>query len=367
MRFRQSLDTLNILIVISVITLILSSSVMAQFPDIEVDVGDTVASPGATNSVISIYLTNRVDTIAGFNLWLQLDRPDIMIFQTDTMTIFETTYWKCLTYNDLDCIDSQLVLESDDWDFFYENSYLDTIGNLDTIGTLTSGWELIDSRSLSDIGTDINIAGIADLPGGSGTTQGIPPSFEGGVLVKVLADIFDIQDTLTDRTVNMLVQTDFKDHFGFSKPDGTSLTWVDEIKPDTSCFQCTHWVEDPPGTFICFNYIEISLGECDSIEVGLDTVKVLDTANVKVNNGSVTVALSAVCGNVDGIMDPMEIDINDLVFLVDYQFNDGPAPEPLWTANLNCDSEMNDIADLVMMVDFMFNDGPPICVGGLCD
>ncbi len=340
---------------------------MAQFPDIEIDVGDTVALPGATNSVISIYLINRIDTIFGFNLWLQLDRPDIMVFQTDTATIFETTYWKCFTYNGPDCIDSQLVLETGDWDFFHENSYLDTIGNFDTTGTLISGWEMVDSRSISGIGTDINIAGIADVAGGSGGTQGIPPSFEGGVLVKILADIYDISDTLTDRTVSMLVQTNFKDHFGFSKPDGTSLTWVTEERPDTSCFRCTNWVEDPPGYFTCFNYIEISFGDCDSIDIEMTNVIVLDTANVKVNNGSVVVGLSAVCGNIDGYMDPMEIDIADLVFLVEFMFNEGPAPEPPWVANMNCDEEMTDIADLVMMVEFMFNEGPPICTGGFCD
>ena len=367
MSFHQkSLNTYSILIVITVLSImLLSTSVMAQFPDIEIDVGDTTASPGATNSVISIYMINRADTIAGFNLWLQLDRPDIMIFQTDTVTIVDTSYWICHAYSGPDCIDSQLVLESDDWNLIHINSYLDTIGNFDTTGTLTSGWEMIDSRSISETGYDINIAGIADLPGGSGTTTGIPPSFEGGVLVKILADIYDINDTLTDRTVNILVQSDFKDHFGLSTPDGTSIPWIKEEKPDTSCFRCTQWVIEGNDTLFCANYVEITFGDCDSIYVVMDSIVVLDTANIKIFNGFVTVEMGGVCGNINGEVEPLEIDIADLVYLVEHSFLGGPAPVPMWVANMNCDNEDGDIADLVMMVEYMFLGGTPICP--VCD
>lgn len=356
MSFRlKSLKTLGLFFVL--ICFALPNLAQAQFPDIEIKVGDTTGYPNAKNSVISIYMTNRVDTIAGFNLWLQLDRPDIMLFQTDTATISDTTYWKCLSYFGEDCIDSQLVIDPAEANFFHVNTYLDTIGNFDTTGTLTSGWDLIDSRSISGVGTDINIAGIADLPGGN-DIPGILPSFTGGLLVKVLADILDIPDTLTDRTVNLLVQTNFKDHFGLSRPNGSSIPWVQEIVPDTACLQCQEWFGD-----VCSGWIEVTFGTCDSIEVGIDTITVLDTANVKVANGSLTVLDGAVCGNLDGVVEPvLDIDITDLVFFVDWVFRGGPAPEPLWIANLNCDVEDGDIEDLVMMVDFMFRGGAPICV-----
>ena len=54
------------------------------------------------------------------------------------------------------------------------------------------------------------------------------------------------------------------------------------------------------------------------------------------------------------------IDIADLVYLVDYMFNQGPPP-PCWD-----DGDIDgsgiapiDIADLVYLVDYMFNAGPP--------
>ncbi len=52
-------------------------------------------------------------------------------------------------------------------------------------------------------------------------------------------------------------------------------------------------------------------------------------------------------------------DIADLVMLVDFMFNGGPPPYPLFVADINGDcSNPIDIADLVYLVDYMFNGGP---------
>ncbi len=57
-------------------------------------------------------------------------------------------------------------------------------------------------------------------------------------------------------------------------------------------------------------------------------------------------------------------DISDLVMLVDFMFNGGPAPYPLFVADINGDcSNPIDIADLVYLVDYMFNGGPGPKVG----
>jgi len=53
-----------------------------------------------------------------------------------------------------------------------------------------------------------------------------------------------------------------------------------------------------------------------------------------------------------------DINIADLVYLVDYMFNQGPAPDPYDVGNID-GIGLIDIADLVYLVDFMFNDGPP--------
>jgi len=64
-------------------------------------------------------------------------------------------------------------------------------------------------------------------------------------------------------------------------------------------------------------------------------------------------------GNVDGDAED-NIDISDLVYLVDFMFNDGPEPSCLEEADVDGGggSTPVDIADLVYLVDYMFNSGP---------
>ena len=107
--------------ILATIFLFVPSS-QAQLPDLVVEVGDTTAASGATNTVISIFLSNYNDTVAGFNLWIQLDRPDIMLFQTDYTTILDTSYWKCLEYSGPTCVDSQLSTPLD-YDFTVAQNY----------------------------------------------------------------------------------------------------------------------------------------------------------------------------------------------------------------------------------------------------
>ena len=65
-------------------------------------------------------------------------------------------------------------------------------------------------------------------------------------------------------------------------------------------------------------------------------------------------------GNVD--YDPADAtDISDLVYLVDYMFTGGPAPECGEEADMNADGVAEpiiDISDLVYLVDYMFTGGP---------
>ena len=57
--------------------------------------------------------------------------------------------------------------------------------------------------------------------------------------------------------------------------------------------------------------------------------------------------------NGDGV-----IDIGDVVYLVNYLFIDGPAPDPLEAGDANSDGKV-DIADVVYLVNYLFIGGPP--------
>ncbi len=53
-----------------------------------------------------------------------------------------------------------------------------------------------------------------------------------------------------------------------------------------------------------------------------------------------------------------EVDISDLVYLVDYMFNQGPEPPCMEAADVDGSGGDLNIADLVHLVDYMFNQGP---------
>jgi heme exporter protein D len=60
--------------------------------------------------------------------------------------------------------------------------------------------------------------------------------------------------------------------------------------------------------------------------------------------------------NVDGV-----INIADVVYLINYLFANGTAPDPLWVGDANCDDLVN-IADVVYLINYLFTGGsPPSC------
>jgi hypothetical protein len=52
------------------------------------------------------------------------------------------------------------------------------------------------------------------------------------------------------------------------------------------------------------------------------------------------------------------IDIIDVVYLINYLYLNGPAPDPLWLGDASCDGIV-DIADVVYLINYLFVSGPP--------
>jgi hypothetical protein len=57
--------------------------------------------------------------------------------------------------------------------------------------------------------------------------------------------------------------------------------------------------------------------------------------------------------NTDGI-----IDLGDVVYLVNYLYKGGSAPDPLTVGDCNCDQTI-ELGDLVFLINHLFRDGPP--------
>jgi hypothetical protein len=66
---------------------------------------------------------------------------------------------------------------------------------------------------------------------------------------------------------------------------------------------------------------------------------------------------SSFCGDVNG---DKQIDIGDVVYLINYLFVHGPAPNPIEHGDVNRDGIV-DIADVIYLINYLFMGGPPPC------
>jgi hypothetical protein len=77
-----------------------------------------------------------------------------------------------------------------------------------------------------------------------------------------------------------------------------------------------------------------------------------------------TVLVTTVCeerivprGDVNG---DGENSVSDIVYLINYLFKNGPAPNPLVAGDLNCDDAV-EVTDVVYFINYLFKNGPPPC------
>ncbi len=352
------------------VTAMNSPNESAVIPRIVAYVGDTTAAPGATNTVISTFIDNNFDTIVGFSLWIQLSGENgVLKFQTDSGISIDTTYWRCVNGAFPNCLDS-IKLPPDSAGHAGVRRHIDTtdilIGNYDTTGTLVAGWEYVATRSFSANGSDLLIVGIANLPGGA-VKKGFAPQ-QGGRLIKLLADVANIHDTVSDRIVFLQLNRDFKDNLNFATSPSQNF-WLPIPFWDTNGWVCTQWSIDstvnPPETLGCGAYIRSSIPPWDSIQVVLDTNYILDTNKVKLYNGTLVVEAGYKCGDLND--DNTVGNVLDLTWLVNRIFRGGPPSNPPQAADVNCDGANGNVVDLTMIVNRIFRGGIPLCTGGLCN
>jgi hypothetical protein len=359
---RRTLLTASALVLVMLLALAPGSQAVER---LRVTVGDTTAMPGQKNSVITVFMTNTLDRVAAFTLHLALARTDIANFQTEYDTVIDTTYWDCLATSGGKCVDSVSVDFPDlnPWDMRYISSTPVTVGSFDTVGTLISGWEMVEARSVStgERGLDIKLTAIADRASTPGTKPPIYPQ-QGGVLFRLLADAFDIPPEQTDRTVSIMIDYSWKPYFVFSTPSGAAIGWTNVLKPDTNFYECTSH-EPPPGNG-CYEWTKMKESQCedgcDSVRIDTISVPVLDTIAVKLYNGSLEV-LQYRCGDVNK---SGTLTIGDVSMLIDHLFISGVPIDPLTLGNVNCSDEdpmRLTIGDVSALIDRLFISLTPLC------
>ena len=127
-----------------------------------------------------------------------------------------------------------------------------------------------------------------------------------------------------------------------------------------------HWLYAQPagGSVDPFSNVTVDVHlDATELEDGEYTGSVFVSSNdPDTPSHSIAVTLnvgSTPCGDIDG--NGAGPDIADLIYLVDYMYNEGPPPPDMAAANIDGEPGIN-VADLVYLVDYMFNEGPPpIC------
>jgi hypothetical protein len=300
----KSLKFKTAFLLIIILFVVFLSSASAQFARLIVKAGDTTAYVEQQNVYLPIYMQNWDDTVAAFMLTLTTSHPDVIDFH---------------------------------------------IGSFDTSGTLISGWQYVSTSS--DNGNDLIVAAMANM---------IPPPHQQGIgypqvgdipLIKVLADINLLPDTMTTQTVEIIIKDNIYD-FNFSDEAGNTigLGYGDTIF-DTSWYICTDWTYEPPMDSFCLNWEMVGGPPADSIAIDTNLTPFLDTSLVHIWNGSIILRSNCeLMGDVDG---NGIFNLLDITFLISYLYMDGPTPPRLTQADVNCSCNI-DLMDITCMISSLY-------------
>jgi len=351
------------------IVFVVSTDTKAGDPRVIVRVGDTTALPGQANTVISVYMDNFTDIVDGFDLTLHVGNTDLMEFKVDTIQELYTRYWVCNIGSVGSCTDSSEVDSTQTYEYTTAELIDVVVGNVDTTGTLLSGWEYLKVQSTSGFGNTMRITAQADQAAAP-VTPGINPQ-QGGVLIKLLADVPNIDDTVSNRTSSINIQRDFSDQLLFSTNLGNEVIGLytyDYV--DTNFYVCTDWIFDS-----CVTWKRTNDPPWDWFTIDTILIPFLDTSEVIPIDGALWVDIYQGCcvGNRgNGNDDPDDkANVADVAYLVDWLFGipNGPEPNCIEEANANGDPEEKaNVADISYLVNWLFGipSGPPPlpCPGG---
>jgi hypothetical protein len=141
-----------------------------------------------------------------------------------------------------------------------------------------------------------------------------------------------------------------------SNDDGANWTVAETVGPveqsSGGWFEHTFLVSDfvAPASQMKLRFDASDLNGGSVVEAGVDavSVKLVDFDKY-------------VCGDADATD---KIDIDDIVYLINYIFVSGPAPEPLEAGDADCSSDI-DISDIVYLITYIFSGGSVPCAACL--
>jgi hypothetical protein len=160
----------------------------AQTPRLEVSLSNDYVDAGVPTGYLTAYIRNPIDSVAGFKIWMQLDRPDVIAFVPTTPP------------------------------------HLD----FDTVGSVIRGWQVLDVRSVIGSVFDVQVVALTDFPELPGQ-PGFGPSSSLRHLIRIPFVVLPGTDTMADPTVHVLLNTIFPGAFDFATPQGFTIPWADTV------------------------------------------------------------------------------------------------------------------------------------------
>lgn len=125
------------------------------------------------------------------------------------------------------------------------------------------------------------------------------------------------------------------------------------------------WMNDPDRDHIDFKWqhhdLDISAyaDSAESVQVRFELIsdQGLHMGGWSIDDFSIVGILKFSPGDANN---DSEIAITDVVYLINYLFNDGPSPIPLEAGDVNCDGEVG-LSDAIYLINYLFKSGPEPC------
>ncbi|MFH0930987.1 MAG: FG-GAP-like repeat-containing protein [Candidatus Zixiibacteriota bacterium] len=133
---------------------------------------------------------------------------------------------------------------------------------------------------------------------------------------------------------------------------------LDLAATNQMCEDVSILLNDGDGTFTSDSTYPVGLWPNAIFAADFDKDGDLDLATANSNSDDVSILLNSfkVDPNGDGTLT-----VSDVVYLINYLFRGGPAPDPMEAGDANCDGKVT-VSDAVYLINYLFRGGPkPIC------
>lgn len=263
-------------------------SLILRFDNVNVP----VTSPTAT---LRLSITNPYDHIAGFELRLILNRPDLAVFT----------------------------------------------GDFDTTGSVIGGWEYLWTET-QDNGSKLHLAGLAEM----NPPYNHPPVFPSATertLIRATLRIKRVPDTISARTGYVQIDTSLQ-YFGLANYLGDLIGLKQDTTIDTLLYRCIQ--SEDTG---CVLWQQVSSGPYDRLVVDTTLHPYIDTTYFSLIPGPITVL-----PNCTPIQTPGDVNLDgvasgaDLEVLQEFVAAGAPSLASPHNADLNGDSCVG-VADIVLL------------------